>query len=156
MLIAKFGRSRAPKPSFFSFQETSRKNSNKNVPPDVLQALRDTMGGKLPDKDAINPLLEFVNTYGLGAEEGSSEWRDKKLCELFPLFVLFSISPLIFSREMKIAGLFKQTVDLAQMPGAELHPKDIIIREKAQEARARLADRLHDLRMKDPGILIHL
>lgn len=52
---------------------------------------------------------------------------------------------------MKIAGLFKQTIEMAQVPGAELHPKDRAIIDRAEEARQRLAHRLHDIRVKDPG-----
>lgn len=32
-----------------------------------------------------------------------------------------------------------------------MHPKDVLIRKKAEEARARITERLHDMRMKDPG-----
>lgn len=84
-----------------------------------------------PEKPQVNPMLDFVNTFGLGDAEGSAEWRDQKL-------------------EMKIAGLFKQTIEMAQVPGAELHPKDRAIIDRAEEARRRLAHRLHDIRMKDP------
>jgi ribosomal protein S18 len=83
------------------------------------------------DGNDQNTIVDYVNSYGLGAEEGSSEWRDKKL-------------------ELKVAGLFKQVIELSELPGAELHPKDVLIRQKAQEARGRLAERLHDMRLKDP------
>jgi hypothetical protein len=53
---------------------------------------------------------------------------------------------------MKVAGLFKQTIEMAQVPGAELHPKDVAIIQKAEDARRRLAERLHDIRTKDPGV----
>jgi hypothetical protein len=76
------------------------------------------------------------------------------LCFHLPFFFCSLLSPLLTLltlSEMKIAGLFKQTVEMAQVPGAELHPKDRAIIERAAEARERLADRLHDIRVKDPG-----
>jgi ribosomal protein S18 len=86
---------------------------------------------KTKDGKDQNTIVDYVNTYGLGAEEGSSEWRDKKL-------------------ELKVAGLFKQVIELSELPGAELHPKDVLIRQKAEEARTRITERLHDMRLKDP------
>lgn len=69
-------------------------------------------------KDQSN-IVDYVNTFGLGAEEGSSEWRDKKLCVTNNIFLLlflllFSLSCLLIS-ELKVAGLFKQVVELSEV-----------------------------------------
>lgn len=34
------------------------------------------------EKPKVNPMLDFVNTFGLGDAEGSAEWRDQKLYAL--------------------------------------------------------------------------
>lgn len=60
-----------------------------------------------------NTIVDYVNTFGLGAEEGSSEWRDKKLYLLLSIIIIFVFN-LIFS-EVKVAGLFKQVIELSDV-----------------------------------------
>jgi hypothetical protein len=98
------------------FIKVGSKLVNANINPNYIRSY----SGKKKGKDQ-NTIVDYVNTYGLGAEEGSSEWRDKKL-------------------ELKVAGLFKQVIELSELPGAELHPKDVLIRQKAEEAKAGRVD----------------
>jgi len=76
--------------------------------------------------------VDYVNYYGVGSSyDASAEWRDKKL-------------------EDRIAGLFKQTIQLSHLNAANLHPKDVLIQKQAEEARKRLGDRLADMKHSDP------
>jgi len=74
---------------------------------------------------------QIIDFFGLGKKDPSAEWKDKKL-------------------EARVAGLFKQTMDLARVPGAALHPDDQKLQAEAVHARERLANKLFELRYHNP------
>jgi hypothetical protein len=74
----------------YSTKKSSRNKKNTSIPlnpnkvigdPDIMQKTLDPnlLPDPQPEKPQINPMLDFVNTFGLGDVEGSSEWRDQKL-----------------------------------------------------------------------------